>query len=64
MAVHDIDMDPVSTGMIHSTDLLAELGEIGSEDRGGDDERARHVLVPNSRCRSPNTLPRLGQTTL
>ena len=42
MAVHDVDMDPVGAGGIDRADLLAELGEIGGEDRRGDDERTVH----------------------
>ena len=45
MAVHDIDMDPVGAGGVDGPDFLAELGEIGGEDRRGDDERSRHRLL-------------------
>ena len=45
MAVHDVDMDPVGAGGIDRAHFLAELGEIGGEDRRGDDERAMHRLL-------------------
>ena len=45
MAVHDVDMDPVGAGGIDRADFLAELGEIGGEDRRGDNERALHRLL-------------------
>jgi hypothetical protein len=35
-------MDPVGAGGIDRADLLAQLGEIGGEDRRGDDKRALH----------------------
>jgi hypothetical protein len=36
-------MDPVGTGRGHVSDFLAELGEVGGEDGGGDADRQRHV---------------------
>ena len=45
MAVHDVDMDPVGAGGVNRPDFLAELGEIGGEDRRGDDERSLHRLL-------------------
>ena len=45
MTVHDVDMNPVSAGSIDRAHLLAELREIGSEDRRGDDQRARHCVL-------------------
>ena len=42
MAVHDVDMDPVGAGGVDRADFLAELREIGGEDRRGDNERAMH----------------------
>ena len=42
MAVHDVDMDPVGAGGIDRAHLLAELGEVGGQDRRRDDERAMH----------------------
>ena len=48
MAVHDVDMDPVGAGGIDRAHLLAELGEIGGQDRRRDDERARHCESPKS----------------
>ena len=40
MAVHDVDMDPVGAGRIDGAHLLAELGEIGGQDRRRDEQRA------------------------
>ena len=40
MAVHDVDVDPVGAGLVDRADFLAELGEVGGQDRRGD-ERAR-----------------------
>ena len=41
MAVHHVDMDPVGAGLVDRAHFLAEPGEIGGEDRRGD-ERAGH----------------------
>jgi hypothetical protein len=38
-------MDPVGAGGIERTHLLAELGEIGGQDRWCDDERLVHLLL-------------------
>ena len=40
MAVHDVDVDPVGAGLVDRAHLLAEPGEIGGQDRGGDDHGA------------------------
>ena len=40
MTVHHIDMDPVGAGGGDGADFFAEIGEIGGQDRGRDDERA------------------------
>ena len=45
MAVHDIDVDPVGAGLIDGAHLLAELGEIGSEDRRSDDQRTMQQVL-------------------
>ena len=39
MAVHDVDVDPVGAGRVDRADFLAELREVGGEDRGGDERR-------------------------
>ncbi len=36
MAVHHVDVDPVGAGGLDGAHFLAELGEIGGQDRGGD----------------------------
>ena len=36
MAVHDVDVDPVGPGLIDRAHFLAEPGEVGGEDGGGD----------------------------
>ena len=45
MAVHDVDVDPVGAGRIDGAHLLAELGEIGGEDRRSDDQRAMQQVL-------------------
>ena len=52
MAVHHIDMDPVGAGFVDGAHLLAEPGEIGREDGGGDADgllHARTLTLPESR---------------
>mmetsp|Transcript_40915 Transcript_40915/g.102884 ORF Transcript_40915/g.102884 Transcript_40915/m.102884 type:complete len:203 (+) Transcript_40915:654-1262(+) len=39
-AIHDIDVHPVAPGLIDGLDLVAELGEVGGEDGGRDDDVA------------------------
>src|SRR5262245_62473642 len=46
MAVHYIDMDPVAAGTVDRLHLLAELGEIGREDRRRDDDVLGHGSLP------------------
>ena len=41
MAVHDVDVDPVGAGLVDRAHFLAELGEVGGQDRRGD-ERGGH----------------------
>ena len=36
MAVHHVDVDPVGAGLVDRAHFLAEPGEVGGEDRGGD----------------------------
>ena len=40
MPVHHVEMDPVGAGGIDGADLVAQLGEIGRQDRRRDDEGA------------------------
>ena len=44
MPVHHVDVDPVGAGRFHRAHLLAELGEIGGKDRGGDKQRTHRIL--------------------
>src|SRR6266481_1122223 len=37
MAVHDVAMDPVGSGLFDLMDFLAQAGEVGGQDRGGDE---------------------------
>ena len=37
VVVHDIEVDDVGAGLEHVVDLLAETGEVGGEDGGGDE---------------------------
>ena len=39
MAVHHIDMDTFGTSGLRGFDLLAEAGEVGGEDGGGEVDR-------------------------
>src|SRR5262249_59021975 len=41
--VHHVDMHPVGAGGVERAHLLAELGEVGGQDRRGDDERMAHL---------------------
>ena len=36
VAVHDVDVDDARAGVEHLADLVAQAGEVGGEDRGGD----------------------------
>jgi hypothetical protein len=40
MPVHHVNVHPISTACLNSADFVAEPGKVGSEDGGGDDERA------------------------
>ena len=44
MAVHHVDVDPVGAGLVDRAHFLAELGEVGGEDRGGDDGAAMEPI--------------------
>ena len=47
VAVHDIDMDPVGPGHIDRADLFTQFGEVGGQNRRGDDQRAAHRFLAN-----------------
>ena len=52
MAVHHVDVDPVGAGLVDRAHFLAQPGEIGREDRGGDADGLLHAWVltlPESR---------------
>ncbi len=52
MAVHDVDVDPVRSRLVDGAHLLAEPGEVGREDGGGDADgllHARTLTLPESR---------------
>ena len=49
MAVHDVDVDPVGAGGVDRAHFFAEFGEVGGEDRRGDDEWALHRLLRDRR---------------
>ena len=49
MAVHHVDMDPVGPGRVDRPHLLAQSGEIGREDRGGNADRLLHGATLTSR---------------
>ena len=42
MPVHHVEMDPVGAGGLDRAHLLAQLGEVGGQDRRRDEERAGH----------------------
>jgi hypothetical protein len=42
MAVHHVDVDPVGAGLVDRAHFLAEPGEIGGQDRGGDERGMAH----------------------
>ena len=44
VAVHHVDVDRPRAGVEHGGDLLAEAGEVGGEDRGGDAGGRRHQI--------------------
>ena len=46
MAVHDVDMNPIGTGADNRPDFFAEIGEIGGQYRGRNDQR-RHLVLPD-----------------
>ena len=46
MPVHDIQMDQVGTGAIHSFDFLAEAGEVGGQNGGGNQNGLFHIFGP------------------
>jgi hypothetical protein len=46
--VHHVDMDPVGAGGVERTHFLAELGEVGGQNRRGDDEGMAHLLLRNA----------------
>ena len=52
MAVHHVDMDPVGAGRVDRPHLLAQPGEVGREDRGGDADGLLHRRDPNIRPES------------
>ena len=39
VTVHHVDMDPVGAGSGDGDDLLAQAGDVGGEDRRGDEDR-------------------------
>ena len=42
MPIHHIDMNPVASGVVDRADLLAEAGEIGRQNRWGDQDGPAH----------------------
>ena len=58
VAVHHVDMDPVGAGLVDRNDFLAKLGEIGSQNRRGDEQRTAHRFLHSfsrSLTRPPGT---------
>ena len=45
MPIHHVDVDPIGAGVIDRAYLFAELGEVGGQNRRGDDERMSHFLL-------------------
>ena len=52
MPVHDVDMDPVGARLVDRAHFLAELGEVGGQDRGGDEGAAWSRLSGFNRART------------
>src|SRR4051794_15116204 len=51
MAVHDIDMNAISAGLVRFTNLFAEAGEVGGEDGGGEfDHWHCHKRISETPC--------------
>jgi hypothetical protein len=55
VAIHHIKMDPIGAGRIHVADFRAKPGEVGREDRRGDDERPGHERNSEDLCLLPYT---------
>ncbi len=47
MPVHDVHVDPIGARFVDRAYLLAELGEIGGQDRWGNDKRTMHRNLRN-----------------
>jgi hypothetical protein len=63
MPVHHVDVDPVGARLVDGAHLLAEPGELGREDGGGDADGLLHagtLTLPESRGKeSPRLIPAL-----
>ena len=60
MTVHHVEVDPVGTGRIDGAHLLAQFGEVGSQNRRRDDQGAwckllRHVRFPEPLSKRANS---------
>ena len=62
MVVHHVEVDPVGAGGDHVAHLLAQAGEVGGEDGGGDADRCVLMARLSQSCRPPRvTHSRHGQ---
>ena len=62
MAVHDIEMDPVGAGLVDRADLLAQPGEVGGEDRGGNKDGSLAWRLAPAGCGQPSCRPAAALT--
>ena len=46
VVVHDVEMHDVGAGGEHVVDFLAEFGEVGGKNAGGDPEGPGHGVLP------------------
>ena len=59
--VHDIEMDEIGAGMQHGIDFLAQAGEVGGQDGGGDPagfHRLKSTSIKYRGVRAPVPRPR------
>jgi hypothetical protein len=47
MPVHDVDMDPIGAGLVDCAHFVAELGEVGGQDRWSDGKGTVHRYLRN-----------------
>src|ERR1051325_4023463 len=58
VAIHHINMNPVSASLLQSLDLLAETGKIGRKDRWGNDQT--HSVASKAVCSKSTSSDRVS----